>query len=205
MRKVIVFFVGLSMIIGMSGCAKDSAETAPKESVVQTTKEETVEAIEETTEEITEEVTEEITTAQETTITQVQNEFSYSNMKNLEFSFLSGAGGWSTELYINEDGSFYGTYHDSDMGDVGKKYPNGTMHYCSFTGKFGSLTKVDEFTYKTTVEQMDYKNKPGEKEIIDGVAQNETWEIGKLYEYYIDISNYESDEENIFEIYTIYY
>ena len=41
------------------------------------------------------------------------------------------------------------------------------------------------------------------KEIIDGVAQNETWEIGKLYEYYIDISNYESDEENIFEIYGI--
>jgi hypothetical protein len=41
------------------------------------------------------------------------------------------------------------------------------------------------------------------KEIFHGVAQNETWEIGKFYEYYLDISNYELDEENIFEIYGV--
>ena len=41
------------------------------------------------------------------------------------------------------------------------------------------------------------------KEIIHGAAQNETWEIGKYYEYYLDISNYALDEENIFEIYGV--
>ena len=39
------------------------------------------------------------------------------------------------------------------------------------------------------------------KELFHGVAQNDSWEIGKSYEYYIDISNYGLNEENIFEIY----
>ena len=39
------------------------------------------------------------------------------------------------------------------------------------------------------------------KELIHGVTQGETWEIGQYYEYYIDISKYVLNEENIFEIY----
>ena len=43
------------------------------------------------------------------------------------------------------------------------------------------------------------------KELIDGKIQNDTWEAGKFYEYYLDISNYKLNEENIFEIYRIKY
>ena len=44
------------------------------------------------------------------------------------------------------------------------------------------------------------------KEIIHGILQNDSWKIGMSYEYYIDISNYDLDEENMFEIYgTDYY
>ena len=39
------------------------------------------------------------------------------------------------------------------------------------------------------------------KELIHGVTQGEIWEIGQYYEYYIDISKYVLNEENIFEIY----
>ena len=42
------------------------------------------------------------------------------------------------------------------------------------------------------------------KKLIHGKTQNETWEQDKFYEYYIDISNYELNEENFFEIYGIY-
>ena len=43
------------------------------------------------------------------------------------------------------------------------------------------------------------------KELIHGKIQNASWEMGKFYEYYINISNYELNEENILEIYGINY
>ena len=43
------------------------------------------------------------------------------------------------------------------------------------------------------------------KELIHGKIQNTSWEMGKFYEYYINISNYELNEENILEIYGINY
>ena len=41
------------------------------------------------------------------------------------------------------------------------------------------------------------------KKLIDGVPQKDTWNNNSFYEYYIDISNYKLNEENIFEIYGI--
>ncbi len=84
------------------------------------------------------------------------------------FSFLSGAGGWSTELYLNGDGSFAGDYHDSDMGDIGEGYPNGTVYHCNFTGKFVQPEKLDEFTYSITLEELTYDT-PEVESIEDGV------------------------------------
>lgn len=55
---------------------------------------------------------------------------------NREFNFSSGVGGWGTSLYIGLDGYFFGVYHDSDMGVSGEGYPNGTLFYCPFEGKF---------------------------------------------------------------------
>ena len=52
------------------------------------------------------------------------------------FLFCSGAGGWSTGLKLNADGTFSGEYHDSNMGETGDGYPNGTMYECTFSGKF---------------------------------------------------------------------
>ena len=41
------------------------------------------------------------------------------------------------------------------------------------------------------------------KKLIHGLPQNDTWKSGECYEYYIDISNYDLNEENIFEIYEL--
>lgn len=100
---------------------------------------------------------------------EVNEEFSYSNLSNLEFWFGSGAGAWSTVMRIHEDGTFEGEYHDSEMGDTGDDYPNGSMYQCIFTGKFSKLTKVNDYTYSTKIENIEYAHKSGTNEIKDGI------------------------------------
>ena len=96
--------------------------------------------------------------------------FAFSDVSNLEFYFSSGAGGWCTVMYIHEDGTFDGQYHDSDMGDIGDENPNGTMYFCDFKGKFAQPQKVDDYTYSTRIESIEFENEPGDGEIIDGVC-----------------------------------
>ena len=71
-----------------------------------------------------------------------------------QFWFGSGVGGWSTTLDIYQDGTFSGYFHDSDMGDIGPGYPEGTMYECIFNGKFTELVKINEYEYSMRVEYM---------------------------------------------------
>lgn len=98
-----------------------------------------------------------------------ENVFSFKELKNLNFTFLSGAGGWSTELTIAEDGTFQGVYSDSDMGSQGQEYPNGTKYYCAFQGKFGEPVKKEAYIYSTKIEEISYENPAGTEEIKDGI------------------------------------
>lgn len=93
----------------------------------------------------------------------------FSEMAKYSYTFASGAGAWSTELTVNEDGSFEGSYSDADMGDTGTDYPNGIVYLCDFSGKFSTPEKVDEYTYKTTIKSMNYLNKTDGEDIVDGV------------------------------------
>ena len=86
------------------------------------------------------------------------------------FYFSSGAGGWSTDITISEDGSFDGSYYDSDMGDTGEGYPNGTMYVCDFTGKFDVPQPTDdEYIYTTKLLELTLRDadKVGTTEIED--------------------------------------
>ena len=78
------------------------------------------------------------------------------------FYFSSGAGGWGTELKLNPDGSFTGCYHDSDMGDTGDGYPNGTVYICNFSGKFENIKKIDEYSYQMTLTNLTIEETPDE-------------------------------------------
>ena len=49
-------------------------------------------------------------------------EFSFADLQRLQFCFASGAGGWCTLLAVRPDGSFYGEYHDTDMGGASFQY-----------------------------------------------------------------------------------
>ena len=75
-------------------------------------------------------------------------------LEGMEFTFSSGAGGWSTDLVFGEDGSFTGNYHDSEMGEIGEGYPNGTVYVSSFSGRISPVEQVDENCWKVQVDQL---------------------------------------------------
>lgn len=96
-------------------------------------------------------------------------EFSFADLSNLEFWFASGGGAWCTVLTVNEDGTFEGEYHDSEMGEIGKDYPNGVYYLCDFTGKFTEPEKVDDYTYSVRIESIELDEKAQTEEIKDGM------------------------------------
>lgn len=65
-----------------------------------------------------------------------------------EWYYSSGAGAWGTSMIILPDGTFWGRYHDADMGDDGKDYPKGTLYECVFTGKYSVPERVDEWEHQ---------------------------------------------------------
>ncbi len=95
------------------------------------------------------------------------SDFTFADVSDIEFTFASGAGGWSTYLYIEEDGTFYGNFHDSDMGCTGEGYPGGTIYYCDFSGKFTNPVKIDDYSYQFEIESLKCEKEEGEEEIID--------------------------------------
>lgn len=93
----------------------------------------------------------------------------FSTLSKYSYSFSSGAGGWSTELYIEKNGDFHGMYHDSEMGAIGDDYPDGEYYFSSFSGTFTGISKIDDLTYELTYDEINYKNEVGTTEIIDGM------------------------------------
>jgi RNA polymerase sigma factor (sigma-70 family) len=93
------------------------------------------------------------------------------------FSFSSGAGAWSTGVVIYPDGTFEGSYHDSDMGDSGDGYKS-TVYYCSFSGKFTNIKKVDDYTYSMELESITTADEEGIETIEDEVRYVASYPYG---------------------------
>jgi hypothetical protein len=93
----------------------------------------------------------------------------FDELSGLEWSFSSGAGGWSTELNILPDGSFTGNYHDSEMGETGDGYPEGTIYICSFIGRMSLVEQAEENVWKLMIDELTLDGEPGTELIEDGV------------------------------------
>ncbi len=89
--------------------------------------------------------------------------------ESAEFFFLSGAGGWRSEMVLNRDGTFIGSYLDSEMGIMGEAYPKGSAYVCNFSGKFKNIEQLNEYSYKMTLTDVKTENKVGEEWIEDGI------------------------------------
>ena len=76
-------------------------------------------------------------------------------LEGQRFEFSSGAGAWATELIMGKGGNFIGSFHDSEMGETGDSYPDGSVYGCSFHGTISDLTPADEYSWtaKISVEQ----------------------------------------------------
>lgn len=106
---------------------------------------------------------------QEESVGEASGENGLPDVFPLDFSFMSGAGGWATSLTMNRDGSFEGSYHDSDMGDTGEGYPNGTIYICAFKGRFDEIKKINEYTYSMTLGEITTENGTDETWIEDDI------------------------------------
>lgn len=85
------------------------------------------------------------------------------------FSFSSGMGAWATYFHINADGTFEGQYHDTNIGESGDGYPNGTVYICNFSGKFSEPKQIGQYIYSMKLEKLETKEKPGEISFEEGV------------------------------------
>ncbi len=86
-----------------------------------------------------------------------------------QFVFTSGAGGWDTTIYLNDDGTFEGIYHDSEMGDMSDDYPGGTVYISKFKGKFKKPTKIDKYIYSTKLDSFNLESATDEENIEDDI------------------------------------
>ena len=112
----------------------------------------------------------------------------YAELEGIVFTFSSGVGAWATDVVIQPDGTFYGNHYDSDMGDIGLGYPQGTRYYCDFSGKFSPPVKIGEYEYSMKCESLVLENPPGEVEIAGGVR-------------YISSEAYGFDDADVFYLY----
>lgn len=91
----------------------------------------------------------------------------FADLDGYEWSFLSGVGGWSTDMQIRADGSFTGEFHDSEMGETGEGYPDGSLYFCSFSGQMNVAGQVDEKTWKIRIDKLE--KEPAQESVADGI------------------------------------
>lgn len=155
-----ITYMGLAVLTGaltLTGCKKGSSQTVTSS---QESESQTKDAAESVVKSAPAE-TETNSTAAETAAASLPADMPSA------FTFSSGAGGWSTQLELKQDGSFSGSYSDTDMGDVGDDNPNGTMYICNFIGQFVDIQKTGEHTYEMTLEGT--QTEDIDDEIVDGV------------------------------------
>lgn len=86
-----------------------------------------------------------------------------------DLSYSSGAGAWSTEMTVFADGSFWGYFHDTDMGSYDVGYPNGTRYEGSFTGQFSNVQKISDYEYQMKVQVLQSFGIVDQEIIEDGI------------------------------------
>lgn len=115
------------------------------------------------------EITEKTDSREEIPSVEQVTSISFEDLSTRQFYFSSGVGAWGEEFVIEKDGYFTGKYHDSNMGETGEDYPEGTFYSCSYSGHFTDITKVGEYTYEMKLTDISYKEEPGTEEILDGI------------------------------------
>lgn len=156
MKKALLC-ICLILCVILSACDNVGTVVTTAQTDVATTQAE----IDETTAETTIEAT--------TEIPDIEKDSALPISEAMGFEFSSGAGAWRTALTLKDDNTFFGEYHDSNMGEVGEGYPNGTCYICNFDGRFKDIKKVNDYTYSMSVDYINTDYQAGTEWIEDGV------------------------------------
>lgn len=74
----------------------------------------------------------------------------------LEFLLSSGAGSWGTTLTLYSDSHFEGSYESHDNLSA-PEYPHGVQYVCRFSGQFGAITQLNEYSFSMQLEELAYE------------------------------------------------
>jgi len=109
--------------------------------------------------------------------------------KPIELTFASGAGAWGNVIVLNADGTFEGNYGDSEAGSADAEYPRGTHYYCSYSGKFKNIKKINEYTYSMSLATVEYDMEEPMEYVEEGIrmVKSEPYGIegGKEFVFYL--------------------
>jgi len=166
MKRFLLLLLSLSLLLSLAGCRDGFTIRNDDSSNDRSEKTDASDDEDETEPTITEPAV--TTTTVEETVAETEPATLLPELPT-DFLFMSGAGGWSTTLHIDSDGSFYGYFSDSDMGDTGDNYPNGTKYECAFSGKFTDIKQVSEFEYSMKLESLDTEGELDSERIENGV------------------------------------
>ena len=173
MKRKLFLAVCFCGLLALPGCGRQETVEDQTETVTEQSAEPEVSAEEETpsedpsSENITLETGEE--TAGQNPEEPDETQISLFEEMPENFVFSSGAGGWSTELKVEDDGTFTGAYHDSEMGITGENYPNGTVYICNFSGSFSDPVQTDDDTWSVKIDSLQTEGTEGEEYYEDGV------------------------------------
>ncbi len=90
-------------------------------------------------------------------------------LKGQTLVFSSGAGAWDTSLTFGENGAYEGNYHDSEMGETGEGYPDGTVYTCLFHGRLSAAEKLSATSWLLKVEENAVSEGQESEIIEDGI------------------------------------
>lgn len=88
---------------------------------------------------------------------------------SIEMIYSSGVGGWETIITLAKDGSFTGSYHDSELGTTGEGYSKGTYYVSEFEGRFNKIRLEDDCTFSMVLDYVTLSRNAGEEWIEDEV------------------------------------
>ena len=85
---------------------------------------------------------------------------------------------WYTSVTIKDDATFVGEYFTEKSENTGSDFPNGTVYYSHFSGKFTNIRKINDYTYSLTLEEVDVEDYIGKETIKDGKKLKSTYPYG---------------------------
>ena len=95
-------------------------------------------------------------------------DFTFADLQACRFVHASGASGWGTVLTIQPDGSFSGSFSDSEW-EESESGTQAVCECCEFSGQLAQPVRVNDYTYSVGIEHIEYQREPGTDEYADGV------------------------------------